>query len=163
MKNQASSTSCTPSLAWSSSFELGLVALVEPVDQLVLGRVVVVEVAGADVELGRHERGRNVRLPEPVEQVQCGFEDALRGAPWRFLGHVLVAPGLSLQATLAQVPGRGGLLHCGGIAGGPIGAPGVRRRRSACVAAKASPRLRPDGERPSCAGCARGGRRPPCA
>ncbi|MNT18227.1 hypothetical protein D3C72_1534170 [compost metagenome] len=84
--------------------ELGFVAFVELVDQLFLGGVVVVEIAGADVQLAGHQRGRHVRFPEAVEQIQCGFEDALRSAAWRLLCHV-GAPvvSLGLGGTLAHV------------------------------------------------------------
>ena len=96
-----------PAAGMQQLVQLGLVAGVEPVDQLVLGRVVVVQVAGADAQLGRNQRGRHVRLAEAVEQVERGFEDALRSAAWRFLGHG-VGPGFCLRGhSSASARARG--------------------------------------------------------
>ena len=52
------------------------------VDQLVLGRVVVVQIARADAHLGRDQRGADIGLTEAVEQVERDFEDALGSAAW---------------------------------------------------------------------------------
>ena len=57
------------------------------VDQFVLGREVVVQVAGADAQLGRQRGGGDVGLAEAVEQLQRGAKNALGGAAGRFLGH----------------------------------------------------------------------------
>ena len=67
--------------------QAGFVALEQPRDQHVLGRKVVVEVARADPEFGRDQRGRHVRLAETVEQLQRRLQNALDGAAWRLLGH----------------------------------------------------------------------------
>ena len=65
------------------------VPLKQGVDQFVLGRVVVVEVTGADAQLGRQGCGRDVRLAKAVEHLQRRLQNALRGTPRRFSDHAL--------------------------------------------------------------------------
>src|SRR5207245_14988 len=71
------------------------------------GRVVVVEVAGADAELGRDQRGRDVRLAEAVEQLERRVEDAL-GRSARCLragGHARsIVPVLATDASTGTPP-----------------------------------------------------------
>ena len=83
-KSQASSTSRRRRRRAAARSSACVVAVVELRDQLFLGRVVVVEVARADAELGRDQRRRDVRLAEAVEELERGVEDPLGGAP-RFL------------------------------------------------------------------------------
>ena len=65
----------------------GFVLVKQLVDQGVLGREVVVQVAGADVQLrGDHGR-RDIGLAKAVEQLQRDGGNALGGAAGRFLGH----------------------------------------------------------------------------
>mmetsp|Transcript_6313 Transcript_6313/g.25614 ORF Transcript_6313/g.25614 Transcript_6313/m.25614 type:complete len:251 (-) Transcript_6313:2165-2917(-) len=64
--------------------ELGLVAAEQRVDQLVLGGEVVVEVAGADLQLGRDQRRGDIRLAEGIEEVERDLQDALGGAAGAF-------------------------------------------------------------------------------
>ncbi|GAO26330.1 Inner membrane transporter rhtA [Alicycliphilus sp. B1] len=59
----------------------GLVVLCEQrIDDLVLGAVVVIEVAGADAQLSGNGGGGDMGLAKAVEQRQAGLENALGGA-----------------------------------------------------------------------------------
>ena len=64
-----------------------LVAVEQRCDQLLFGRVVVVQVAGADVELGRDQCGRHIGLAKAVEEVKRDLQNSLCGTTWRFLCH----------------------------------------------------------------------------
>jgi len=63
------------------------VAVEQRIHQRVLAGVVVIQIARADVQFGREQRGRDMGFAKAIEQVQRGFENALGGAAWRFLGH----------------------------------------------------------------------------
>ena len=78
------------------------IALQQGVDQLVFGRVVVVQVARADPQLGRYQRGRNIGLAKAVEQRQRHLENALRSAARRFFRHRLAFLTLVSEGTLTQ-------------------------------------------------------------
>jgi hypothetical protein len=76
--------------AATGSQQLGqraFVAVEQRVDELVFGRVVVVEVAGADAQLGGNQGGRDVGLAKPVEQFERDFQYAFSGAARRFFHH----------------------------------------------------------------------------
>ena len=70
-----------------------LEAVVQAVDQLVFGGVVIVQVARADAEFGRDQRGRHVGLAEPVEQLERDLQDALCGSSglFRWRAHRVLA------------------------------------------------------------------------
>ena len=68
------------------------VAVKQGVDQLVFGGVVVVEIAGADIQLGRYQRGGDIGLTEAVEQLQRDFQNPFCGAAWRLFHHGCLCP-----------------------------------------------------------------------
>ena len=82
-----------------------LITVEQRIDQFVLGRVVVVQVARADVEFGGDEGGGDIGLAEPVEKVERDLQDALGGSAGRFPGHAQRAgrrPGANAWASSSR-------------------------------------------------------------
>ena len=77
-------------------------------DQLVFGGKVIVQIARADVELGRNEGGRHIGFAIAIEQVQRHCGNALGGAAGGFFGHELFGRGGAFSG------GRFGVRLCQG-------------------------------------------------
>jgi len=60
-------------------------------NQLVFGRVVVIQIARADVQLGGDQGGGNIGLAKAVEQRQRDLKDPLCCSPGRFFRHRVVS------------------------------------------------------------------------
>ena len=85
---------------------LPLELLEQRVDQLVLGRVVVVQVARADAQLAGDHRGGCVGLAKAVEQLQRRGQDAFGGAAGGLAGHGVQRGGWAGMAAAALGVGR---------------------------------------------------------
>ena len=91
--------------------KLLLKSVKERIDELVFGGKVVVEIAWADGELRRDERGRYVGLAKAIEKPKGRFKDSLCCSSRRFFNHESRRRHFKKLHNIGHLNGRSTHLH----------------------------------------------------